>query len=485
MLSILGRGTRMCDGTTRRELLRAGGCTLLGGLTLPWLLQAEDELPTFGLGPAKSVIFVNLLGGPSHIDTFDMKPDSPAEIRGEFRPIATTVPGLQICELLPRTAQRLHHATLIRSHSHLHNSHNPYNVLTGDGSPSDNQNFPKQTHHPSIGSVMQHAGLTSHGVPSYVYMPSHPGHSRSLKRPGPYGGYLGRQYDPLFTTCDPKFEDQLEDPQASVPGFYYPIRPIGDPTLPSWDGLPNITASRLDRRHTLLEQVDRRLSELDTSPATERMSYYKQRAFNLLTSNKMRQAFDLSRESPRLREKYGHNLFGSCALTARRLIEAGARFVGISTESKYPDGGAAVGGGHWDSHQNNFGMLKSFLLPMLDRMYSALIDDLHVRGLLESTLVVVMGEMGRTPKINKHAGRDHWPQCGFILLTGGGVKEGMVYGSSDKHGAYPVDHPVSSGDHVATIYQLLGIDPRMTIDDLGGRPIPISHGGEPVSEIIA
>ena len=254
---------------------------------------------------------------------------------------------------------------------------------------------------------------------------------------------------------------------------------------PSLDAIPDITADRLNRRRTLLEQIDRRVADLESSRAVDSMDFYQKAAFDLLTSSKTRDAFDLSREPAALREKYGGNLFGSCALTARRLVEAGVKFVGISTESKYPDGGAAVGGGHWDSHQNNFGMLKSFLVPMLDRMYTALIDDLEERGLLDSTLVVVMGEMGRTPKVNKNAGRDHWPQCGFILLTGGGIKRGMVYGKRDKSGAYHLDDPVSSGDAVATIYQLLGVNPQLTVNDLSVQTVHIAHGGEPIGDVIA
>ena len=249
--------------------------------------------------------------------------------------------------------------------------------------------------------------------------------------------------------------------------------------------MPEITVNRLDRRRTLLEQIDRELSRLEASHATESMSHFQREALDLLTSSKTRTAFDLSQEPIRLRERYGRHLFGSCALCARRLVEAGVKFIGISTESKYPDGAAGVGGGHWDSHQNNFGMLKSFLVPMLDQMVSALVEDLESRGLLDSTLVVVMGEMGRTPRINKNAGRDHWPQCGFVLMTGGGVKRGQVYGTSDKHGGYPIDSAVSSGDIVATIYQLVGVDPHMTVDDLSGRPIAISHGGEPIWDVIA
>ena len=212
------------------------------------------------------------------------------------------------------------------------------------------------------------------------------------------------------------------------------------------------------------------------------LSYFQQKALEVLTSSKTRDAFDLTKEPDSVRSRYGEDLFGSCVLPARKLIEAGVRFVGLTTESHL---NGKIGAGQWDTHGHNFQLLKNFNLPMLDQYYSALIEDLDQRGLLDSTLVILMGEMGRTPKINKNAGRDHWPQCGFILLTGGGIKQGTIYGRSDKHAAWPVDRPVSSADHVATIYQLLGIAPTQMISDQSGRPIPVALGGEPIWDVIA
>jgi len=427
---------------------------------------------------AKAVILVNLLGGPSHIDMFDMKPDAPAEVRGEFRPIATSVPGLQICELLPKTARRMHLSTLIRTHSHLYNHHSPYNVLTGYSGSLDG-NEAKADDYPSIGAVMQRAGMRARDVPSYVWMPAFPGHSQGKRRAGPYGGFLGRTYDPLFTMYDAKFDREGE--QRSV--YIDPPVPIADPRLYALDGLPEITADRLDQRRTLLQQMDGRVAQLEQSGVVDGMSYYQRMAFQMLTSSKTRNAFDLSKESPQVRARYGRSLFGSCMLTARKLVEAGVKFVGVTTESQYAGG---VGAGWWDTHSHNFDLLKNFNLPVLDQMYTALVDDLQERGLLDSTLVVVMGEMGRTPRVNKSAGgRDHWPQCGFILLTGGGVKRGMVYGKSDKHAAYPMENPVSSADHVATIYQLVGINPHLMVNDLTGRPRPVAPAGRPILEVIA
>jgi hypothetical protein len=472
MLRIMGRSARVCDGTTRREVLQAGGLALFSGVSLPQLLQAKAESAPRE-GSAKAVLLLNLFGGPSHLDMFDMKPDAPENVRGEFQPIATSVPGLSICELMPKTAARMHRATLIRTHSHPYNSHNPYNVLTGYSGGSDRENyFAKQTDHPSMGSVMQYAGLRSQGVPSYVFMPAHPGYSQSLRRAGPYGAYLGSQYDPLMTVCSPKFDREFDQDKNS----YNPIPPTGVPLLPAADALPEITLNRLNRRKSLLSQIDAQVASAHSSRVTDGMTHFQREAFEILTSSRTRDAFDLSRESDEIRARYGEGLYGSSLLTARRLVEAGVKFVAVNTESK--------GAGHWDMHENVFGMLRQYHLPQLDQWYSALIDDLEERGLLESTLVVVMGEMGRSPRVNAKGGRDHWPQCGFCLLTGGGVKQGCVYGRTDKIGGYPVDFPVSSGDIVATIYQLMGVDPTMTVPDLSSRPIPISHGGEPVWDVI-
>jgi hypothetical protein len=473
MLRMLGPASQVCDGTTRREVLRAGALGLLGGMTLPQLLQAQQTRPARA-GKAQSVILLSLFGGPSHLDMFDLKPDAPVEIRGEFKPIATSVPGLDICEHLPLTARAMHRATLIRTHSHPYNSHNPYNVLTGFTGGNDRENyFAKRTDHPSMGSVMQYAGLRSKGVPSYVCMPAFPGYSQSLRRAGPYGGYLGSQYDPLFTVCNPKFDREFNQDQS----FYDPITPMGDPVLPSADGLPEVTLNRLDRRRSLLEQVDSERARLHASRATESMTYFQREALELLTSSRLQKAFDLSQETDATRDRYGRDLNGSSTLLARRLVESGVKFVTVTTESK--------GAGHWDSHAKNFSMLQKFLLPNLDQIYTALVDDLAERGLLDSTLVVVMGEMGRSPRVNRAAGRDHWPQCGFSLLTGGGVKAGCVFGKTDKEAGYPIDHPVSSGDIVATIYQLLGVDPHLMVPDLSGRPIHVAHGGEPIWDILA
>ncbi|GAB4143730.1 MAG: DUF1501 domain-containing protein [Planctomycetaceae bacterium] len=470
MLRILGSRTTSCDGITRRDALQVGGLSIFGGVSLPSLLTAQEQHPRQHPAKAKSVILLNLFGGPPHLDMFDMKPNAPVNVRGEFRPIPTAVPGLQICEHLPHLARLMDRTTLIRTYSHKYNSHNPYNVLTGFDGGNDRENyFAKPSDHPSMGSVCQMLGMGRSDIPRYVVMPAYPGYSQSLRRAGPYGGYLGSQYDPLITVCSPRFPKKKG-------AFYKPVTPHGEPKLPSLGELPGITADRLNRRKSLLEQLDRRVSHLEANRATEGMSHFQQKVFELLTSKRTRGAFDLSRESDKTRSRYGKHLWGTSLLTARRLVEAGSTFITVNWEE-------ANSGGHWDMHNNVFGMSRVHL-PVLDQMVSTLLLDLEQRGLLETTLVIVMGEMGRTPKVNRRAGRDHWPQCGFVLLAGGGVKRGSVYGTTDKQGAYPIDHPVSAGDMVATIYQLLGVNFAMTVHNRIGRPINISHGGQPVWDII-
>lgn len=467
MLSVLGQSARACDGINRREALRVGGLSLFAGMTLPQLLAAA---PPSGNGKAKSVILVNLFGGPPHMDMFDLKPDAPEETRGEMKPTSTSVPGLQICDLMPKIAGIMDRATLIRSYSHKYNSHNPYNVLTGYDGGSDRDNyFAKVTDHPSIGSVCQYLGMGARDVAPYVMMPAFPGYTQALRRAGPYGGYLGSSFDPLFTQFEPTLAEEVE-------GDYNPTIASGVPTPPSIAELPDLTIDRLNRRKSLLQQIDAELKSVEKRGTVRRLGNFREKAFELLTSTKTRSAFDLDQEPQQLRDRYGSHVWGTSALIARRLVEAGTMLVTIHWEAK--------GNNHWDLHGNNFGMLRSHL-PQLDQFVEALVLDLEERGLLESTLVVVMGEMGRTPKINAKAGRDHWPQCGFSLLFGGGTRRGCVIGATDKTAAYPTDRPVSAGDMAATIYHLLGVDASLTVPDLGNRPVHISHGGLPVKEALA
>jgi hypothetical protein len=466
MLSVVDRG----ESVGRREILRAGGLSLLG-LSLPSLLAAAEQSGQ-GRARAKSVILFNLLGGPSHMDMFDMKPQAPAEVRGEFQPISTSLPGLQICEHLPQTATQMDKACLIRTITHNYNSHDPLPIMTGFTG-GNAQLQAQATDPPDIGAICQYLGMGPADVPGAVCLPCYPGWGETYRRGGPYGGFLGSQYDPLFALCNPKFG---REPTTK---HYDPVMPIGEPYLPGLDTLEGLSVNRFDSRRSLLEQLDETFKAANQSGAQDRLGKFQQRAFDLLTSSKTRDAFDLSKESAEVRDRYGRHLYGSSLLVARRLVEVGVPFVSVHQEIFRHYGHA------YDMHENNFGMLKNHNLPILDQVYPALIQDLEERGLLDSTLVIVMGEMGRSPRVNSKAGRDHWPQCGFSLLTGGGVKQGMVYGATDKEAGYPVSDPVSPADLVATIYHLLGIDPHLLVRDRLGRPFPIARGGEVVQGIVA
>lgn len=473
MLRVTGRPRVLCDGVSRRELMKVGALSLFGGVTLPDRAEASGRPAGLARGPARSVILFNLLGGPSHIDMFDLKPEAPDGIRGEFRPIFTSLPGLQICEHLPRLARWMHRATLIRSFSHTFNSHDPLPIMTGftDNRPLDQAS---PTDPPDIGAICQYLGLGPGDLPGAVCMPCFPGAGEmGWRRRGPYGGFLGKRYDPLFTQCKPTFE---REPKVK---YYDPVLPVGEPVLPGAESLDELPALRLDRRRSLLGQLDELAIRADRSRDVATMDDTMSRAFAMMTSGRVRAAFDLSGEPAGVGEMYGRSLTGSCLLLARRLVEAGVPFVSVHQEifDHY--------GHSYDMHENNFSMLRDSNLPLLDKVVPALLEDLDVRGLLDSTLVVVMGEMGRSPRVNGKAGRDHWPQCGFSLLFGGGVNQGLVHGSSDRIGAYPSSHPVSPPDLVATIYHLMGIDPAMTVRDRAGRPVPIAHGGTPVSALIA
>jgi hypothetical protein len=473
MLTVLGGPRCCCDGLSRREVLRAGALSLFGSLLAPALPPLGAAGPRPPAGPVKSVVLLDLFGGPSHLDTFDLKPLAPVEVRGTFKPIATSLTGLRICEHLPRLAQWMHRACLIRTLSHGYNSHNPYAVMTGYTGGNDREDyFAQPSNHPGMGAVCQYLGIgRRHDLSGYVVLPAMPGYSQGLRRAGPYGGYLGAQYDPVFAVCAEHAGNAIV---ADKDAYNHKIVPRGEPRLPP---LPaDVTIDGLDRRRTLLDQVDEKARRLG-SAGMELMTCRQQLAFRLLTSPSARRAFDLSQEPAAVRDRYGRDTFGSSVLLARRLVEAGVTFVTVHTEAKGP--------GHWDTHENNFNLLEHVLLPFLDRALTSLLEDLAGRGLLSTTLVVVTGDMGRAPRVNAKAGRDHWPQCGFCLLAGGGVKEGVVHGTSDQIGGYPTEHPVSPGDLVATIYQQLGVDPETTVPDPLGRPVPITHGGQPIRTILA
>jgi hypothetical protein len=372
----------------------------------------------------------------------------------------------------------MHRLALIRSVTHNYNAHNPLNIMTGFSLGNPSALTPAPTDPPDIGAVCQYLGLGRVDMPGAVCLPCYPGWGESsqypgIRRPGPYGGWLGAQYDPLFSLCEPTFDRKPDRP------YYGTAIALGEPRMPAADALPDMTLDRLDRRRSMLQQLDRQFSELQSAGVLGRMDRIQQKAFGLLTTSRVREAFDLSGEPEELRRRYGRSLFGNCMLVARRLVEAEVPFVSVHAENFLPHGSFT-----YDMHENNFAMLQDHNLPVLDALLPALIEDLEQRGLLDSTIVWVMGEMGRSPKINAKAGREHWPQCGFCLLAGGGIRPGVVYGSSDAIGAWPASDPVTPADIVATIYNQLGIDAGTMLPDRTGRPLAIAHGGVPIWHVI-
>ena len=475
MLKMLGTRRRCCDGVTRRETLQAGAISALGGFGLPQMLAAEAAGEVRD-ARAKNVIFIFLLGGAATQDMYDLKPDAPAEIRGEFKPISTTVPGIEVCEHLPKLAQMAHQFAFIRSVSHKAGCHNCLPCYTGyDLMPPDQH--PRSTDAPSIGSVMQYLSGSQTETPSYVYMPNWLGWGQSFRRAGPYGGVLGKQYDPLTTECMPYHD---KDSFAPSPGKPQIVR--GLPVLPGTSLDDGMTIDRLSNRRSLLRQFDDERRRVDAFAAPASYQRNQQQAFDLLSSSSMRQAFDISQEDPATVERYGQTLFGNTTLTARRLIEAGVRFVNVTWDLFW--GPVNVDYDAWDTHTNNFSILKQNKLPGFDQTMFALMTDLKERGLLDETLIVVTSEMGRTPTINRNAGRDHWTNCYGSLMAGAGIRGGTVYGASDSQAAYVAEKPVRPADLLATIYRTLGIDPTTRIPDQSGRPIEIAQGGTELWDIM-
>jgi hypothetical protein len=434
------RLARFCDGISRRSFLRLGGLAM-GGLALPDLLRAEAA----GSSSDRSVIMVYLTGGLSHQDTFDLKPDSPAEVRGEFKPIATRVPGLDVCELLPNLAACADKYTIVRSLVGQKDEHSSFQSTTGL-----TMTLSQQQGRPHFGSVIsRELGPRDPVVPPFIDLFPVMQH-RPYNSPGP--GILGVSHAAAKLSGD-DLELMTKPPVA------------GD---------------RFGRRVDLLGQFDTLRARLDDAPLDRMDSFYR-RAFDVLTSDKVAKALDVSKEDPRLRDRYGVGsskhlgdgapMWNDQLLQARRLVEAGARCVTVAY-------------GFWDTHGNNFGHLKQHL-PLYDQGISALIEDIYARGLDDRVTLVVWGEFGRTPKINKDGGRDHWAPVNHALLAGGGMKTGQVIGSTDRLGAYAVSRPIPYVDVLATVYRNLGIDPHGFIPDLGGRPTPIlPPTSSPIRELV-
>ena len=431
---------RRCDGITRREFLRVGGLSALG-LTLAdaFRLRAGDrkKLP--------NCILVWLDGGPSHLDMFDLKLEAPAEVRGDFSPVDTNVPGIQICEHFTKLAKQMDHCCLIRSMTSELGEHNfgSHYLLTGY-KPSPVLEYP------SYGSVLAQCRTTKAALPSYVAVPNYTAQAAN--------GYL--------------------------PGATRPFAVHGDPSRPDFkvkdlEPQGGLTGERLDRRKDFLADLDNLSRQIETGPVRKERDAQFEQAYRLILSAEAKKAFDLNQEKPPVRQRYGMQRLGQSCLLARRLVEAGCPFVTVTDAT-------------WDTHQNIVRNLKEGYvggyngkIPQLDTALSALLGDLKERGLLAETLVIVMGEFGRTPKLNTNAGRDHWPRAFTVLLAGAGVKGGTVVGKSDSRGEGPAERPVSPTDLARTIYTILGVDPDRELHTADGRPVLVSGGGEVVKEVLS
>jgi hypothetical protein len=460
MLSVHGSGVRLCDGLTRREILRVGGLGALG-LTFPDLLrnrQAAQASPAAPRqGRAKACIILFLMGGPPQHSTWDPKPDAPAEVRGEFKPIATAVPGLQVCELMPHIARRTDRICVLRAVSSNDNAHSSSGYFMMTGVPHQPMNFENANpgapnDHPHIGAVVRRLRGDRDGMPAAVRLPMKIFNTNGSVWPGQDAGFLGRSCDPWLFTCEPA------SPQFRIPAF----------TLPA-----DVSPVRLEGRRSLLHQIDRRLDAVDRSGMMGQFDRQSQQAFDLLRSARSRQAFRLDREPEKVRSRYGRGQFGQSVLLARRLVEAGVALVQVNW---YRGADEPEANPCWDSHTDEANRLKKVLVPPWDLAYSALLEDLAARGLLDETLVVCMAEFGRSPKINKAGGRDHWGYVYSASLAGGGIRGGQVYGASDQLGGHPRDGRVEPHDLTATIFHCLGYRPETEIHDTLGRPFAISRG---------
>jgi hypothetical protein len=439
MIEFIGRGHRTCDGVTRRSFLKVGSLAV-GGLTLPNLLRLRAE----GIAKTthKAVIQIWQAGGPSHIDMYDLKPNAPTEVRGEFKPINTNVTGIQIGEHLPRQAAIMDKLAIVRSAYHTNAGHGMGSqwMLTGYQPTIEvNDNI-----YPSCGSVVAKLrGPNEPGLPAYVNLPR-------LLNLGK-AAYLGASYNPFAPDNDPN-SDSFQVRNLKLPG--------------------RVDASRLERRRDLLKDIDKMRRDVDTRGDIEGLDTFYRDAMEMVTNTKAQRAFDVQKEPDRLRDQYGRNDLGQCCLLARRLVESGVTYVTVQA------------GGGWDTHGDNFKQLKNNLLPKFDQAVAALVSDIHDRGLQNDVLVMAFGEFGRTPKINKDAGRDHWPGAMSILFSGGGLKMGQAIGTTNATAEYPTSKPATPGCVLSTMYRVLGIDIEHAFYDQAQRPLPVLSEGEPIRELI-
>ncbi len=442
MLNVLGTSRRMCDGISRRDMLRVGSLAI-GGLSLPELLRMRSEARAAGRSTKDTaVILIWQAGGPSHIDMYDLKPQAPSEYRGEFKPIESNVPGTMISEHLPLQSRIMDKLSIVRSGTHTNPGHGMGSqwMLTGwQPTVEVNDNI-----YPACGAVVSRLkGANQTGVPAYCTLPRQTPFSKAA--------YLGASYNPFSPDSDPSADN-------------FEVRNL---KLPS-----RVDEGRMYRRRELLADVDKIRRDIDTQGTIAGLDKFYVDAIEMVTSNKALAAFDIAKEDAKLRDEYGRNDLGQSCLLARRLVEAGVSYVTIQA------------GGGWDTHANNFSELKNKLLPKYDRAVMALVNDLQQRGLAERVLVMAMGEFGRTPKINPGSGRDHWPGAMSVLYAGGGLKMGQIIGSTDARAEYPNSRPCSPGDLLATMYHVLGVDHHHVFYDQAQRPMPVLPQGAPISELI-
>lgn len=506
MLRILGSPKNLCGGMSRRDWLRIGGLGL-AGLTLPDVLKlqqaaaSETKQRDAGFGRAKAIILIHLYGAPSQLEWVDPKPDAPAEIRGQFGVIPSSLPGCQVCDLFPNMAKVMDRTTVIRSLTHPYPLHGVAFALTGvpaidvplELSPHDSR------HHPFFGSVVEFvesqrrvvwravpAASPPH-VPNNIALPFRFSTQRigEVFRAGPYAAFLGSQYDPLWAdfrgTATKGITKTLRDMTFTEPDPYVGIADGSYFVVPNASQLqPELTLDRLNTRKTLVAQLNQNLPRLVESTTARAMTKHQEAALSLLESPKLAEALDLRRERDETRALYGQSLFGQSCLAARRLVEAGSKVVTVFWDE------FGLAGSGWDTHWNHFQRMKEELAPGFDIGWYGLIADLDRRGLLDDTLVVCTSEHGRTPKVTpgNGGGRDHWSRCYSSIVAGGGTARGKIVGASDKQAGDVADRPVSPKDLLATMYHLLGIDHHTLIYDRQGRPLPLVEGNV-IGEVLA
>ena len=470
MLTIQGRPLTFCDGHPRRDFLRVGALGTLG-LSLPSLLRMQSRADAAGsstFGRARRCILMHLFGAAPHQDTFDMKPEAPREVRGEFMPIPSNVPGVEVCDHLPLLARQMDKVTVVRSVNHREADHQAafHDMMTANRYQwLDKRNAAKPTDNPNIGAVLAHLKPQNNGLPEYVQLPGLLQTNSGKIVPGQNAGFLGMEFDPFLVKAVDNYAP-LHDPGYS--GF----------TPPAFRDGGDVSSVRLDRRRRLLEQVEAGFDKAERGKKLAGFDSYYQQAFSLVASPRARQAFDLGAESHATRARYGFTPFGQSCLLARRLVESGVPLVNV-----YWRNGRRRTDIGWDNHINNFANLKNWQLPPTDQAVSALLDELSTRGLLDETLVVLMGEFGRSPGISSEGGRQHWPFCYSVVMAGAGIRGGELYGASDSRAAYPAADPVSPFDIGATIFHLLGIDHTREFHDFLGRPHHVCKGS-PITGLV-